>query len=101
MSVRMAYFSPSITNPMAIPAQGDFSGTPASMSESEAPHTLAIDEEPFDSMMSETTRIAYGNSASGGTRLAIARSARAPWPISRRPGFFFNDTATTENGGKL
>ena len=42
---------------MAMPATGDFSGTAASISESEAPHTVAIDDEPLDSVMSETTRI--------------------------------------------
>ena len=42
---------------MAMPAVGRLSGTPASISESEAPHTVAIDEEPFDSVISETTRI--------------------------------------------
>ena len=34
-----------------------FSGTPASISASEPPQTVAIDEEPFDSVISETTRI--------------------------------------------
>ncbi len=32
-------------------------GTPASISASDPPHTEAIDDEPFDSRMSETTRI--------------------------------------------
>jgi hypothetical protein len=36
---------------------GRFSGTPASISASEPPHTVAIDDEPFDSVISETTRI--------------------------------------------
>ena len=40
-----------------MPATGRFSGTPASISDSEAPHTVAIDDEPFDSVISETTRI--------------------------------------------
>ena len=31
-----------------MPAVGRLSGTPASISESEAPHTVAIDEEPFE-----------------------------------------------------
>ena len=31
---------------------------------SEAPQTVAIDDEPFDSRMSETTRMAYGQSVS-------------------------------------
>ncbi len=42
---------------MATPATGAFSGTPASISDSEEPHTEAIDEEPLDSRMSDTTRI--------------------------------------------
>ena len=33
------------------------SGTPASISASEVPHTVAIEDEPFDSVISETTRI--------------------------------------------
>ena len=36
-------------------------GTPASIRLSEPPQTVAIDDEPLDSRMSETTRIAYGN----------------------------------------
>jgi hypothetical protein len=36
---------------------GAFSGTPASISASEAPQTVAIEDEPFDSVISETTRI--------------------------------------------
>jgi hypothetical protein len=42
---------------MAMPATGAFSGTPASMSDSEDPHTVAIEDDPFDSVISETTRI--------------------------------------------
>ena len=34
-----------------------FSGTPASISASEVPHTVAIEDEPFDSVISDTTRI--------------------------------------------
>ena len=39
-----------------MPATGNLIGTPASMRHSVAPHTVAIDDEPFDSRMSETTR---------------------------------------------
>jgi len=42
---------------MAMPATGRLSGTPASMSESEEPQTVAIEEEPLDSVISLTTRI--------------------------------------------
>ena len=39
-----------------MPATGRAIGTPASISDSELPQTDAIDEEPLDSKMSETTR---------------------------------------------
>ena len=42
---------------MAIPAVGRFKGTPASISASDVPHTEAIEEEPLDSVISETTRM--------------------------------------------
>ena len=42
---------------MAMPATGCEIGTPASISERQPPHTLAIDELPFDSVMSETMRM--------------------------------------------
>ena len=40
-----------------MPETGRFSGTPASIIESEPPQTVAIDEEPLLSVMSERTRI--------------------------------------------
>ena len=58
MSERTAYlpvFS-SITRPIAIPATGDLIGTPASIIASDPPQIEAIDEEPFDSRMSDTMR---------------------------------------------
>src|ERR1700752_4154576 len=102
MSVRIEYMllSPT-TSPIAIPAQGDFIGTPASISASDPPHTVAIDDDPLGSKISDTRRIAYGNSATGGSRFINARSASAPWPISRRPGPRRNFTSPTLNGGKL
>ena len=56
MSESTAYFSPSLTRPMATPATSLFIGTPASMSARVAPQTVAIELEPFDSRMSLTTR---------------------------------------------
>ena len=56
MSVRIATLSPSLIRPIATPAQGAFIGTPASISASEPPQTVAIDDEPFDSRISETMR---------------------------------------------
>ena len=84
-----------------MPATCDLIGTPASISASEAPQTLAIDEEPLDSRMSDTTRIVYGNSSLGGSTASTARSARAPWPMSRREGEPKRRTSPTENDGKL
>ena len=52
---------PSETRPIATPATGAAIGTPASMSARVPPHTVAIEEEPLDSRMSETTRSVYGN----------------------------------------
>ena len=58
MSLRTAYLPVSsfITRPIATPATGALSGTPASIIASDPPHTEAIDDEPLDSRMSETTR---------------------------------------------
>src|SRR3972149_1292467 len=54
LSGRMATRSPSLMSPMAIPATGARSGTPASMSERLAPPTIPIQDEPLDSRMSAT-----------------------------------------------
>ena len=43
-------------SPIAIPATGAATGTPASISERLVPHTEAIELEPFDSVISDTTR---------------------------------------------
>ena len=48
-----------------MPATGFLIFTPASISDSVEPHTEAIDEEPLDSRMSDTTRIVYGKSSCG------------------------------------
>ncbi len=39
-----------------MPATWSFSGTPASIIASEPPQTEAIDDEPLDSVISDTTR---------------------------------------------
>src|ERR1041385_5716739 len=101
MSVRIAYLLPSMTRPIATPATGAFIGTPASIKASEPPHTDAIELEPFDSVMSETTRIVYGQSPSAGSNGSIARRASAPWPYSRRLVDPIRPVSPTENGGKL
>ena len=84
-----------------MPATGRVMWTPASIRASELPHTDAIEDEPLDSRMSDTTRIVYGNSSGSGTTGTSARSARAPWPMSRRLGPRMKPASPTENGGKL
>ena len=61
-----------------MPATGALIGTPASISDSDDPHTDAIDVEPFDDSTSETTRSVYGHSTASGTTGTSARSASAP-----------------------
>src|SRR6185437_10776809 len=86
MSDRTANFSPSRIRPMAMPATGRAIGTPASISARLVPQTVAIEDEPLDSVISETTRIVYGNCSIDGRIGLMARQASLPWPISRRPG---------------
>src|SRR5919199_1047972 len=84
-----------------MPATGALSGTPACIRERLEPQTEGIDDEPFDSKMSETTRIVYGKSSTLGTTGTSARSASAPWPMSRRFGPRMKPASPTENGGRL
>jgi hypothetical protein len=84
-----------------MPATCAFSGTPASISARQPPHTEAIDDEPFDSVISETTRIEYGKSAWLGRTATKARLAKRPWPISRRFGVPTRPVSPVANGGML
>ena len=84
-----------------MPATGAFSGTPASISARLVPQTDAIELEPFDSRISETTRMTYGNVVMSGITACTPRRARLPWPISRRFGEPIMPVSPTENGGKL
>ena len=52
-----------------MPETGALIGTPASISASVEPQTEPIDDEPFDSSVSDTMRIVYGNSSVPGSRL--------------------------------
>ena len=70
-------YSKSVQIPMLMPATGRFIGTPASSNANVPPQTLAIEVEPFDSMISLVTRTAYGYSASGNIG-SMERSASAP-----------------------
>ena len=84
-----------------MPAIARLSGTPASISASEVPHTVAIEDEPLDSVISDTTRMVYGNSSIDGITASTPRLARRPWPISRRLGPIMRPASPTEYGGKL
>ena len=56
-SLSTAKRSPSRIRPIAMPAVGRLSGTPASINASDDPHTVAMDDEPFELVISETTRM--------------------------------------------
>jgi hypothetical protein len=86
---------------MAIPETGAFSGTPALSSDMVEAQTEPMDVEPLELSASETWRIAYGNSSRFGSTGIRARSASAPWPISRRFGEPTRPVSPVENGGKL
>ena len=81
---------------MATPATGEETGTPAACRAIEEAQTEPIDEEPFDSSVSETTRVTYGKSSTLGIVGSRARSASAPWPMSRRFGPRMNPASPTE-----
>src|SRR5215213_3295945 len=99
MSVSVVYLPSAYTSPIAIPATGALIGTPASINDSVDPQTDAIDVEPFDARTSETTRNVYGHSSLLGITGTSARSASAPWPISRRLGEPTRPVSPVENGG--
>ena len=84
-----------------MPATGAFSGTPASSSDMVEAQTEPIEVEPLEPSASDTWRIAYGNSSRLGSTGIRARSASAPWPISRRFGEPTRPVSPVEYGGKL
>ena len=86
---------------MAMPATGALIGTPASISARQPPHTVAIDDEPFDSRISETRRIVYGKSVCGRQhRRQRALGERAVADLAPA-GAAQDFTSPTLNGGKL
>ena len=87
-------------SPIAIPATGSFIGTPASIRASDDPQTVAIEDEPFDSVISETILKVYGKLSFGGKEEFIALQASLPCPISLLPVPIL-PVSPTENGGKL
>ena len=90
-----------VTRPHEIPATIAFSGTPAAISDIHDAHVEAIDVEPFDSNVSDTALIEYGNSSSEGSTGISALSANAPCPISLLPGPLETFVSPTEYAGKL
>src|SRR4030081_1771787 len=86
---------------MAIPATGAFSGTPAFSSDMVEAQTEPIEVDPLELSASETWRMAYGNSSRFGSTGTSARSARAPWPISRRFGEPTRPVSPVEYGGEF
>src|SRR5919205_4288361 len=86
---------------MAIPATAAFRGTPAFSRDRVEAQTEPIDVEPLEPRASDTWRMAYGNSSRDGRTGTRARSARAPWPISRRLGEPTRPVSPVEYGGKV
>ena len=85
-----------------MPATGALIGTPASISESVEPHTDAIDDEPFDSMISETSRSVYGNSSAlGDDRHQRPLGERAVPDVAALGAAHEPGLARREKGGKL
>src|SRR3989344_7945452 len=109
MSVKILYFGfrasdfefCSIISPKAIPATCFLKGTPASIKASEDEQVVAMEEEPLEESVSATIRIAYGNSSFEGISARSAFAAKAPCPISLRPGPRDLPVSPTEKFGKL
>ena len=76
-------------------------GTPASIKDKQPPQTDAMEEEPLDSVISDTTRMVYGNSSLLGNTATNARLAKRPWPISRRLGVPTRPVSPVAKGGML
>ena len=67
-----------VTRPQEIPATIAFNGTPAAIKDIQDAQVEAMEVDPFDSNVSDTARIAYGNSSSEGSTAISAFSASAP-----------------------
>ena len=100
MSYNTEKSSPSLIKPIAMPATGSLIGTPASIRANEVPQTVAIDDEPLDSVISETTLKVYGKSSPFGKDELIALHANLPCPTSLLPVHILPHSPT-EKGGKL
>src|SRR3989344_2065350 len=108
MSVSRTNFFPALPagrlsdmRPIDMPATGALIGTPASISASVEPQVEAIEVDPLLLIISDTSRIVYGNVSSSGITDISARSASAPWPISRRLGVPILPVSPPGYGGML
>ncbi len=103
MSLKMAYFPVlgSLINPIAIPDTGFVIFMPASINAIVPAQTVAMDDEPLDSKISDTNLIVYGLTSGPGITGLSALSAKFPCPISRRAVPLMGFTSPVENGGKL
>ena len=86
---------------MAIPAIGFLIGTPVSIKERVLPQTAAIELLPLLDMISETTRIVYGNSILSGIMGSKAHYVRAPCPHGLRTDERIVLASLTEEGREL
>ncbi len=84
-----------------MPATGAAIGTPASISDSDEPHTEAIDDDPFDDQHLGDEAEGVREVLLGGITGNTACSARAPCPISRRLGPRMKPVSPVENGAML
>ena len=91
--------SPSEIIPIAIPETAAFKLTPPSIKANDPAHTVAIEEEPFDSKISDTIRMVYGESS--GSTLLNDLWAKLAWPTSLLPGPLIGFVSPTESAGKL
>ena len=66
----------------------------------DVPQTVAIEEDPLDSVISDTILKVYGKDSFEGNEELIALHASLPWPISRLPVPIL-PVSPTEKGGKL
>ncbi len=96
MSERITKFSFSLIKPIEIPAIADFIGIPASIIAREVPQAEAIEEDPLDSITSDTTRIVYEKLEKFGITAIIPLFTRFPCPISLLFGTPTNPISPTE-----
>ena len=67
-----------VIKPIAMPDTGALIFTPASIKANVPAQTVAIDDDPFDSKISETTLMVYGFSSSDGNTCFKERIAKLP-----------------------